>query len=202
MWVSIWFHGWPDGCLLDTTDTDGTFNSGDLDVTFVSPVGSPGVSDDVEVLSSIVTISDSGDGVIELGSASSRVDDSRSVTLEDTSCSTNCDGSWSTSNGSLQLRGRFWLNGVNAINESSGSSLQFGWASSSLSVSSGVWDSFGGMLTGSFDVLHGFCLPSTTASSAVFVARDDLLFREIMKLSSVLDFQLRFNGRSSRESPA
>ena len=91
---------------------------------------------------------------------------------------------------------------VDRINESSGSSLQFRWASSSSTISGGVWNSLGGVLTDLSDVVHGFFLPSSTASGAVFVARDNLLLREIVKLSSVLNFQLRFNGRSSGESPA
>ena len=86
---------------MDTADTDGTFDSGDLDVTLISPGSSPGVSNDVEILGSIVTISDSGNGVIELGSAGSGVDNTGGVTLEDASSGTNGNGSWSASDGSL-----------------------------------------------------------------------------------------------------
>jgi len=113
MWVSIWFHGWPDGGLLDTADTDGSFNSSDVDVTFISPVGSPGVSNDVVILGTVITVSDGGDGVIELGSAGSRVNNTGSVTLEDTGSGADGDGGWSTSNSCLQLGGRFWGNSVN-----------------------------------------------------------------------------------------
>ena len=202
MWVSIGLHGWPDGGLLDTANTDGTFNSSDLNVTLISPVGSPGVSDDVEILGSIITVSDGGDGVIELGSAGSRVDDSGSVTLEDTSGGADGDGGWSTSNSSLKLGGRFWGDSVNFINESSGVSLDLLWASSSLSVSSSVWKLLGQMLTVGSNVLHGFGLPSTTASSAVSVTGDNLLLGEIVKNSFMLDSQLRFNRGGGRESPA
>jgi len=187
---------------LDTADTDGTFDSSDLNVTFISPVGSPGVSDNVEILGSVITVSDSGDSVIELGSAGSRVDDSGSVTLEDTGSSADGDGGWSTSNSSLKLGSGFWGNSVNFINESSGVTLDLGWASSSLSISSSVWKLLGQMLTVGSNVLHGFGLPSTTASSAVGVTGDNLLLGEIVKWSFMLDSQLRFNGGSGRESPA
>ena len=64
----ISFHVWPDGCLLDTADTGSSFNSGDHDVTSVTPASTPGVSDDVVVLSTLVSITDGSDGVIKAGS--------------------------------------------------------------------------------------------------------------------------------------
>jgi hypothetical protein len=54
---------------LDTTDTGSSFNGGDHDVTLVTPASTPGVSDNVVALSVFVSISDSCDGVIEVGSA-------------------------------------------------------------------------------------------------------------------------------------
>ena len=41
--------GWVDRDLLDTTDSDGVFNSGDLDISLVSPCSSPWVSNNVVV---------------------------------------------------------------------------------------------------------------------------------------------------------
>merc|ERR1712070_833685 len=106
------FHGWPDGGLLDTADTGGSFNSGDHDVTLISPSWSPGVSDDVVLLSILNTISDGGDGVIEVGSASGGVENTTSVTLEGHSVGLDGNGNWSLSDGSDKLGGRSWLNVV------------------------------------------------------------------------------------------
>jgi len=104
------FHGWPDGGLLDTADTGGSFNGGDHDVTLISPSWSPGVSDDVVLLSILNTISDGGDGVIEVGSASGGVENTTGVTLESHSVGLNGHGNWSLSNSSDELGGRSWLN--------------------------------------------------------------------------------------------
>ena len=49
--------------LLDTADTK-SVNSGDLDVSFVSPGRSPGVSDEVVVLSGLGSITNGSDGVV------------------------------------------------------------------------------------------------------------------------------------------
>jgi len=94
---------------LDTADTGGSFNGGDHDVTLISPSWSPGVSDDVVVLSVFVSISDSGDGVIEIGSASGGVQDTTSVTLESHLVGLNGNGNWSLGDSSHKLSGRSWL---------------------------------------------------------------------------------------------
>jgi len=94
---------------LDTADTSGSFDSGDHDVTLISPCWSPGVSDDVVRLSVFVSISDSGDGVIELGSASGRVENTTGVTLESNLVSFDSDGDWSLGDSGQKLSGRVWF---------------------------------------------------------------------------------------------
>ena len=168
-------HVWPDGGLLDTADTGGTFNGGDHDVTLISPVWSPGVSDDVVRLSVLVSISDSGDGVIELGSAGGGVNNTGGVTLEDTGSGADGDGGWSTSDGSLKLGSGFWCDVVDAVDEDMRVTLQFAWARSSLSISSSVWNSFSKMLSSSGNVVHDFLLPSSSAPSAVSITLNNLL---------------------------
>ena len=181
---------------MDSADSDGTFNSSDLDVTFISPVGSPGVSNDVEILGTVITVSDGGDGVIELGSAGGGVDNTGGVTLEDTGSGADGDGGWSTSDGSLKLGSGFWCDVVDAVDEDMRVTLQFAWARSSLSISSSVWNSFSKMLSSSSNVHHGFLLPSSTATSAVSIALNNLLLSKIVKSSFMLDSHLRLDGGS------
>ena len=98
---------------MDTADTFSSFNGGDHDVTLVSPASTPGVSDDVVVYSIFVSISDGGDGVIEVGSTGSGVKDTSGVTLEGRCVSFNGDGDWSGGNSRDKLGSRVSLNGVN-----------------------------------------------------------------------------------------
>jgi len=193
-------HVWPDGGLLDSADTGGTFNGGDHDVTLISPVWSPGVSDDVVRLSVLVSISDSGDGVIELGSASGGVENTTGVTLESHLVGFDGNRDWSLGDSSKKLAGRVGLDGVDLGDESF-------WASSLLaragvSRSGGVWVfSLGGLSVGG-NVFHTLGLPSTSASIAGGVARDELLFGKAQKVSTLLDELSGLHGGGSRESPA
>merc|ERR1719263_1905705 len=82
--------GWVERLHLDTADT-GAFDSGDLDVSLISPRSSPGVSDDVVLLSVLGSVSNGGNGVIELSSASFGVQDTTGVLLEDSIVSLNGD---------------------------------------------------------------------------------------------------------------
>lgn len=88
--------------MLDSADSDGSLNSGDVDVSTNSPAGSPGVSDDVVILGSGSAPSDGGDGVIEVGSASGGVEDSTGVSLESKSVGLNGDRDWSEGDGILE----------------------------------------------------------------------------------------------------
>lgn len=67
--------------LLAAADTS-TIASSDLDVALVTPSGAPGVSNDVVVLATLVSVSDDCDGVVESGWAGSGVEDAASVLLE------------------------------------------------------------------------------------------------------------------------
>jgi len=102
MGISYSFHVWPDGSLLDTADTSSepSILGGDVDVTGISPSWSPGVSDDVVRLSVFLSETNSGDGVIEGGSASGGVHDTTGVSLENFSVGFDGDGNWSLSNSS------------------------------------------------------------------------------------------------------
>jgi hypothetical protein len=185
---------------LDTADTGSSFNGGDHDVTLISPVWSPGVSDDVVRLSVLVSISDSGDGVIQLGSASSRVKNTTGVTLESHLVGFDGNRDWSLGDGSEELAGRVGLDGVDLGDVNSWSSSLL--ARSRVSRSGGVWVfSLGGLSVGS-NVFHTLGLPSSSASIAGGVARDELLFGETEKTSTLLNLLSRFHGGGGRESPA
>ena len=90
--------GWPDGDFLDTADTF-SCNGGDLDVSLISPSGTPRVSDDVEVLASFGSVTDGGDGMIEVVTISTVVEDTSSVTLEVVVGSIDGNASWSLGDG-------------------------------------------------------------------------------------------------------
>ena len=94
--------GWVEGLHLDTADT-GTFDGGDLDVSSISPGGTPGVSDEVVVLARLGSVSDSGDGVIEVGSAGSGVEDTTGISLENELVGLDGHGNNGKVNGGLQL---------------------------------------------------------------------------------------------------
>ena len=72
----------PNGSLLDSANTI-SIDGSDVNVALISPRSTPGVSHDVVLLSTAGSIADGGDGVIEVGSASSGVEDARLVALED-----------------------------------------------------------------------------------------------------------------------
>ena len=67
---------------MDTADTWSSLLGGDSDVTLFSPACTPRVSDDVVLLSVFNSITDTGDGVIELGSTRWGVDDTTGVSHE------------------------------------------------------------------------------------------------------------------------
>lgn len=112
---------------MDSADTSSepSLLGGDVDVSFISPSWSPGVSDDVVLLSILNTISDSGNGVIEGGSASAGVHDTTGVTLEDLGIGFNGNRSWSLSNSSNEIIRRPSLDGVNLGDESNWGSFLF-----------------------------------------------------------------------------
>merc|ERR1719329_879873 len=69
-------------------------SSRDLDVAVVTPVGSPGVSDQSVVLAVLVAVADGGDGMVNRLAASGGVDDTAGVMLEDGAAGVNGDTNW------------------------------------------------------------------------------------------------------------
>lgn len=180
---------------MDTADT-GTFDGGDLDVSIKSPGSTPGVSDNVVVLSSLGSVTNSGDGVIEGGTASGGVEDTGGVSLEDGSIGLNGDGGWSLSDGSLKL-----LDG-SGLDVSIGGDLSWG----GLLVSAGsVSSSVGivGLVLGEvgLQVVEGVGLPSTVATVGGGVAVNKLLLGEALELSG-LDEMVSLNSADGGEGPA
>jgi len=115
----------------DTASTLAALDSkGHSDVTGFSPRATPGVSDDSVVLASLVSITDGGDGVVEVGAISTVVEDTSGVTMEVVVVSINSNGNWSLVDGVHHGSGVVALDRVmgTSLNSSSSSSL----ASSSL----------------------------------------------------------------------
>jgi len=181
--------------LLDTADTSGepSVLGGNVDVSFISPSWSPGVSDDVVFLSVLLSITNSGDGVIEGSSTGRGVHDTTGITLEGSGVGLNGNGSWSLSNSSKKSRRRPSFDGVNSGNVSNWGSFLL--AGSGVSGTRGVWVGGLGGLTVGLNVLHTVGLPTTIATSAFGIAGNKLLFREGNKVSG-LDEVVSFNGAS------
>jgi hypothetical protein len=188
--------GWVDWGLLDTADTK-SLNSGDLDVTGLSPDGSPGVSNEVVLLARLDSVTNGGDGVVEGGSASLGVQDTGFVLLEDGSVGLNGDGDWSLGNGGLQLgNGSSWDGGI-------GLDINF---TGVLGSSAGLVSSLVGVvvlevLSLLLGVFEGVRLPSTVASIGGGVAINELLLGEGEEVSGG-DEVSTFNGSGGGESPA
>jgi len=182
--------------LLDTADTK-SFDSSDIDVTTLTPASTPGVSNDVVILGSIITPSDGGDGVIELSSALWVVHDSGLVTLERISVSFNSHGGWSLGNGSLKLGWRLWSNSRVRCNfDSTSDALVL-----ASSVDTFIWIiGLNGLGVG-FIVVESKSLETSLATMGNFIAVDELLLGEAEKIST-LDELMSFSSGSSRESPA
>ena len=181
---------------MDTADTLASDGS-DLDVSLVSPRGTPGVSDDVVLLSRLGSVSDGGDGVIELGSAGGGVHDTGGVHLEDGSVGLNGNGSWSLGNGGLEL-----VDGLGGdVGVGGNSDLTLGGGVLAGSVSGGVWVGSLELLTVGLGVGEGVVLPSSSASVGGGVAVNELLLGKGEK-GSVGDELVSLNGGGGRESPA
>jgi len=180
---------------LDTADTSGepSILGGNVDVSCISPSWSPGVSDDVVCLSVFLSITNSGDGVIEGGSAGRGVHDTTGVTLEGSGVGLNGNGSWSLSDSSKKRRGRPSFDGVDSGNVSNWGSFLL--AGSGVSGTRGVWVGSLGGLTVGLNVFHTVGLPTTIATSGFGIAGNELLFREGDKVSG-LDGMMSFNGAS------
>ena len=191
---------WVEGLHLDTADTL-SVDSSDLDVSIVSPSWSPGVSNDVVILSTFGTVSNGSDGVVEASSASWSVEDTAVVKLEDGFVGFDGDGDNSLVKGGLKLRDTVgWNVGVSSDADVTLSSKS-GVAVSSLSGSGSVWIFALKSLWVSLEVLEGLVLPSTLTSVAFSLARDELLLGEGEESSS-LDLVGSLDGGGGTESPA
>ena len=182
--------------MLDTANTL-SWLGGDSDVAILTPRSSPGVSHDVKVLTSLRAIADSGDGVIELGSAFAGVQDTGLIHLEDSLVSLNGDRDWALSDGSLQLVNGLGSDVVDLGNEN----LTLGGISLALAILGVVWVVRLSLLLVGLEVGHGVLLPSTIASIGLLVAVNQLLLGEAEELSSLLEMST-LDGNGGREGPA
>jgi hypothetical protein len=163
----------------------------------VTPGGSPWVSNEIVVLTLLVTITDGGDGVIEVGTARGGVKNTTSVHLEDGLIGLNGHGCWSLGNGSHKLGCGSWGDGLNGFDID----LTLGLGGSAWSISSGIWIVTSELLTGGLKILHGVGLPTTTATVTGVIAVNKLLLGKIKEGTS-LDEMVGLNGWGGRESPA
>ena len=188
--------GWVDGDLLDTADTLSSDGS-DLDVSLVSPGSSPGVSNKVVLLAVLGSITNSGDGVVELGSAEAGVQNTGLVLLEDGSVGLNGDGNWLLGNGGLELVNRLSWDGLVGLNAHLSGVLGSLAGSSSGGVGVVVLE----VLSLLLGVDEGVGLPSTVASVGLGVAVNELLLGEGEELAGG-DEVSTLDGSGGGESPA
>ena len=181
---------------MDTADTLSSDGS-DLDVSLVSPGSSPGVSNEVVLLAVLGSVTNSGDGVVELGSAEAGVQNTGLVLLEDGSVGLNGDGNWLLGNGGLELVNRLSWDGLVGLN----------------AHLSGVLGSFAGSSSGGVGVVvlevlslllgvdESVGLPSTVASVGGSIAVNELLLGEGEELAGG-DEVSTLDGSGGGESPA
>ena len=136
--------------------------------------------------------------MVELGSASGRVEDTTRVHLEDGLVSLNGDGSWLFGNGGLELVDGSGRNvGVSGDINLSVSLVNMAGAGSW----GNVWVSRLELLLVGLKVGESVSLPSTVATVRGSVAVNNLLLGEGEKVAG-LDGMSSLNGASGRESPA
>jgi len=100
---------------LNTADTL-TFNCGNLDVSLIAPESGPGVSNNVVLFTTLSSITDSSNGMVENGSTFDGVEDTTFILLEDFLVSLNCDRDDTLIDGSLELRNTVWNDGFVSSN--------------------------------------------------------------------------------------
>ena len=184
---------------MDTADSL-TFNGGNLEISSISPSSTPGVSDDPVVLSSFGSVSDSTDGVIEVGSTLLGVEDSGGVHLEDHLVGLDGEGNWGLGKSSLKLgdglSGDVGISGILNVSGSEGFV-----ASSGDSVTGAVWVVGLGVLSVGLEVSESVGLKSTVATHGVGVAGDEFLLGKRDELSSLEEVSTLV-GEGGGESPA
>ena len=188
--------GWVEGLHLDTADT-WSVNGGDLDVSLVSPVLGPGVSDEVVVLATLGSVSNGGDGVVEVGSAVWGVQNTTRVSLEDELVGLNGNGGWSLGDGGLELVDRVGWDVSVGLHVN----LTLVLGVLARSVSGGVdvirLEVLGILLS----VVEGGMLPSSIATIGDGVAVNELLLGEVEELSGG-DEVSSLDGAGGGEGPA
>ena len=95
-------HGGKDWGGLDSTDS-WSWSDSDLDETLVTPGWSPGVLDEVVILTVFSSISNSENSMVKVGSTCSRGEDTSSVELEHRLGGLDGDCYWHLSDGCFQL---------------------------------------------------------------------------------------------------
>jgi len=152
-----------------------TFYGSELDVTLISPASTPGVSDDPVVDTVLGTPTDSGDGVVDLGTAGSTSEDTASVELEGRAASSKSNSNNTLFDTSFVLSNGSW-----------GESRVCGWGDNTTSrlgriascLSSSVWILRFKDLGLSLKVVPSPEMPSTGATMRLGVAVNELLLRE------------------------
>jgi len=103
---------WVEGKRLDSADAS-SFDGGDLHVAVLTPVGVPGVSEDIVILSAFGAVSDESDCMVECGSTGDIIEDTSLVVLEHGLVSFNGDSDRLLNDGCLQLRdGVLWYGSI------------------------------------------------------------------------------------------
>jgi len=182
--------------LLDTADTD-TWDGGDLDVSLVTPGGTPGVSNEVVVLAGLGSVTNGGDGVVELGSARSGVEDTSGVHLEHGSVGLEGHGHWGGGDGGLEGIDGGWGHGLVGLHVNLSGVL----GGLARSISGGVGVVVLEVLSLLLGVLEGVLLPSTVASVGGVVAINELLLGEGEEVSGGEEMST-LNGSGGGEGPA
>ena len=186
-----------DGIFLDTADSLSGFNS-DLDVSLISPGGTPRVLD--EVVGSVVlnSISDGEDTVIEVSSTSASTEDTSLVDLEGKFVSLDSNGGRSLGDGGLESIRVVSSDGVDFADLNGSLGLGVIFASSVFtSVRVGRLELSKVRLV----VLEGEGHGTTLASIASLGAVNELLLREAQEFLGG-DLVGTFKSSSGGESPA
>ena len=181
---------------MDTADTL-SFDGGDLDVSLVSPGSTPGVSDEIIILSVLGSISDGSNCVVELGSAEGGVQNTGFVLLEDGFVGLNGHGNWLLGNGGLELSNRLGWDGLVGLDSDPSGVLGILAGSGSSGIGVVVFEVLGSLLS----VDEGVGLPSTVASIRCGVAVNELLLGEGAEYTGSNEVGT-FDGSSGGESPA
>lgn len=124
--------------MENTTDTWSILVDGDSEVTILSPVGAPGVSDDQELFLAFFAVSNSGDSVVNVMTALLGVQDTMLVHLEGVLVGFDTDANWLNGKSSLHLGNRVLLELLPASGLDQ-TGVRFSMALSILALTGGVW---------------------------------------------------------------